>query len=122
MDKKRIKIEVELDLAGHDSAIMHQVVHSTIARTFEHYNPETIFRGYVKTNPYQDFAMLVTPESRRLGGELFMNNLAVEGWYYIRSTDPTKHDMSIPPRIFRKFFEWVEEEQVGKFAAVREIN
>lgn len=74
---------------------------------------------------YKDQAVLVQREHVIFGGLFSMNRIAKVGYYYIKSDDPAKEDLVLPPHIFRKCFQWVNisdhERYPDIFSFVREI-
>jgi hypothetical protein len=110
---QRIKLLVEVNLDPMEgtfstAASALEYVGGLLSRVLSSYKPTVAFAGYAESF-YEDFAMLVTEESKEVGGPFFMNERVIIGWYYITSTDPNKIDLCLPPHIFRRCFRWVEE-------------
>lgn len=124
--RKRIELNITLDLdpvpgAFHTGQSALDIVTEILESRLGHYHPEVAFTREFETSIYVDRAILVRDEHFRAGGHFFMNQQAVVGWYCVRSSDPMMKDLYLPPRNFRRCFQWVEEESPNQFRLVKEI-
>lgn len=126
---QRIKLNVEVDLdpipgTFHTAGQAHESVLYILKERIPHYNPEVNFGGYAQPPRrfYRDRAIFTTPRHLMAGGPFFMAHEAEVNWYCVRSEDPEKHDLWLPPYIFRKCFRFLGNDSFPEeFSLVEEI-
>lgn len=127
MERERVSFTVQVDLdptpgAFHSAAGARMALLDILTQRIPYYNPEVSREGFVSSQMrYADKAMFITEKSVRPGGEFFMQNEAVVGWWCVRSEDPIKRDLFLPPHIFHKCFRGAEPQVDEDWSEVQEI-
>jgi hypothetical protein len=107
----------------HTAASAHEQVLRILQERISHYNPEVTFGGYGFR--YKDQAIRILPVHLEPGGWFHGADVSVIGWYCVKSDDPRKRDLYLPPHIFKKCFRWVSEDHDDyphQFSFVEEID
>lgn len=125
----RIKLAVYVDLdsvpgAMHSAESAQNYVRQVMLNCFPHYKPTVSIEKYDATQEnagYKDQAIRISLSNSFIIDDSDTRTDLVEGWYLIKSDDPFKKDLVLPPHIFRRCFKFVDEEAANAFRFVQEI-
>jgi hypothetical protein len=120
---ERIKLEVYINLdptpgVFHTAESAQATIRNILQTYIPHYNPTVSAAMPIHST---DLAKLIRKDDVTVGGEFFMNDEAVVGWWCIKSTLPGKRDLYLPAHIFRKCFHLADVTTVHGWQAVVEI-
>lgn len=111
MEKTRVTITVELDIDPEDGLLSTAIeakdrLEYAVQMLLPAYNPKVTLRQEAHAEVYKDQAMLIKSTMVGPGGMFFMKDEYIVGWYVVKSDDPKKQDLILPPHIFKKCFAW----------------